>query len=281
MANKIYIIILLISSLANAQYFGGSEDGSDQSTLTGSRLNGNIASFSVLYQGSSGDGFDMQNNQLILSNTIFDIYNGQSSDGFTQKTTALTLSGSKINSLYYGNSGDGFSQSDYQTVLNGQDLTILFSGNNGDGSDNEQTFGLLLGGFMSDLFKGGIGDGFTSAFKPNNYLSGLMLVLFNGGNGDGFAVNNYTTALTLDIVEQLIRMEVLLYPNPASQIVNIKSNDGLTITSVEVYDISGKKINIKLSRNNSLNISNLANGVYLLNIISDDRSVTKKLIIKK
>ncbi len=281
MANKICIIIFLITGLANAQYIGGSEDGSDQSTLTGSRLNGEIASFSVLYQGSSGDGFDAQNNQLVLSNLPFELYYGSSGDGFSQKLVALTLSGSNINNLYDGNSGDGFSQKNHQTILSGRDLAILFSGNSSDGFDNEIAYNQLLEGFISIIFKGGIGDGFSNSFKPNNYLSGLMLVLFNGGNGDGFAVNNYTTALTLDIVEQLIKMDVLLYPNPASQIVTIKTNDNIVITSVEVYDISGKKIGMELSNENSLDVSNLADGIYLLNIFSESGGVRKRLIIKK
>ncbi len=272
--------MFLVTGLVNAQYFGGSNDGTDESILTGSKLNGNVASFSVLYQGSSGDGFDVQNNQLTLSSNIFEIYNGSLGDGFSQNISASTLSGSLIDNLYYGNSGDGFSQSNYQTVLNGQDLSILFYGNTGDGSDNDSIYGLLLEGFMNDLFKGGIGDGFSNSFKPNNYLSGIMLVLFNGGIGDGFAVNNFTTSFTLDVVEQLIKMDVLLYPNPASQIVNIKPNDGIIITSVDVYDMSGKKIGMELS-NNSLNVSSLADGVYLLNIFSDTGSVTKRLIIKK
>ena len=255
MANKICIIIFLITGLANAQYIGGSEDGSDQSTLTGSRLNGEIASFSVLYQGSSGDGFDAQNNQLVLSNLPFELYYGSSGDGFSQKLVALTLSGSNINNLYDGNSGDGFSQKNHQTILSGRDLAILFSGNSSDGFDNEIAYNQLLEGFISIIFKGGIGD--------------------------GFAVNNYTTALTLDIVEQLIKMDVLLYPNPASQIVTIKTNDNIVITSVEVYDISGKKIGMELSNENSLDVSNLADGIYLLNIFSESGGVRKRLIIKK
>ncbi|MEH6535885.1 MAG: T9SS type A sorting domain-containing protein [Psychroserpens sp.] len=256
MNNKIFIIVIfLFTSHANAQYQGGSDDGSDWSVLNGSRLSGEIASVSVLYQGSSGDGFDVTNNQLTLSNTPFDIYNGRYGDGFTQKIEALTLLGVQINNLYYGSSGDGFSQNNYQTVLNGQDLAILFSGNSGDGADNELIIGLLFQGFISDLFKGGIGD--------------------------GFAVDFFTADFTLDIVEQLIKMDVLLYPNPASQIVNIKPNDGIIISSVDLYNISGQKIRIELSSNNSLNVSSLADGIYLLNIFSDNGSVTKRLIIKK
>lgn len=282
MTNRIYIIYaFLFSCIANAQYMGGSDDGSDWSVLNGSKLNGSISSFSVLYQGSSGDGFDIKSKQLMLTNSPLTIYNGSRGDGFSQEFMVLTLSGANINSLYYGNIGDGFSKGQHHTILDGQDLAILFSGNTGDGFDNAQSYGLILEGFISDLFKGGHGDGFAFAFKPDNYLTGIMLALFNGGNGDGFAVNALTTDITLDVVEELIKMEVLLYPNPASYVVNIKPTEGVIITSVNVYDISGKKIDIELSNTNSLDISNLADGVYLVNIFSEERSVSKRLIIKK
>ncbi|WP_460219822.1 T9SS type A sorting domain-containing protein [Psychroserpens sp. MEBiC05023] len=282
MTNRIYILyVFLCTSLANAQYMGGSDDGSDWSVLNGSKLNGTIASFSVLYQGSSGDGFDAENDQLILSNSSFNIYNGRNGDGFSQHLIALTLLGNVINDLYQGNSGDGFSIDMQQSILNGQNTTVMFLGNDGDGADNEISIGLLLEGFMSDLFKGGNGDGFASLLKPDNYLTGVMLVLFNGGNGDGFAVNNFTSALTLDVVEQLIQLDILLYPNPASHVVQLKPSDGLIISSVELYDISGKKIDAHLAEDNSMNVSNLSDGVYLLNIFSENRSVTKRLIIKK
>lgn len=282
MTNKLYIVCaLLICTHLQAQYAGGNNDGNDISSLNGSRLNGTIASFSVLFQGSSGDGQDNEGRQLLLASSDFEIYQGSSGDGFSQNNATVTIAGDDINSLYVGNSGDGHSQNDFQTLIGGDDLSVLYKGSIGDGSDFGLLSSVFLEGFMVAIFEGGSGDGFSSLLKPNNYLSGLMLTLFNGGNGDGFAVNTFTSTLTLDLVEQLIKLNVLLYPNPASHIVNIKPNEGLVITAVNLYDISGKKVNINLSDNSTLDVSNLSDGIYLLNIFSDNGSVTKKLIVKK
>ncbi|XMO86918.1 T9SS type A sorting domain-containing protein [Algibacter sp. AS12] len=273
--------LLFLGYQLNAQYTGGIDDGSDYSYLNGSKLSGEIASFSVLYQGSSGDGFDSQRNQMLLSNSNFRIYNGNAGDGFSSKTAALVLKGSLIASLYKGNTGDGFSNKLYQTILNGNDLSILYIGNSGDGSTFLVKENLFLKGFMLQIFNGGNGDGFANLLSSNNYLSGLMLTLYNGGNGDGFAVNKLTSALTLDIIEKLIEMDVLLYPNPASNIVNIKPNNQTNITSVTLYNVSGQEIKINLNNDNTINVSHLSDGIYLLNIFSVNGNVSKKLIIKR
>ncbi|MEP3836111.1 MAG: T9SS type A sorting domain-containing protein [Algibacter sp.] len=280
---KLFLItaLLIIGNQLNAQYVGGMDDGSDHSYLHGSRLSGEIASFSVLYQGSSGDGFDKEQNQVVLSNSSFDIYHGSSGDGFSQYIAAVTVSGSNVNTLYYGDSGDGHSQDKFQTLIDGDDLSMLFKGNTGDGADYKELSSVFLQGFMNAIFEGGDGDGFAILLEPNNYLSGLMLTLFNGGDGDGFAVNKLTSALTLDLIEQLIEMDVLLYPNPANHIVNIKPNTGIIITAIEVYDIAGKAVHVDLSEGNTINVSSLSDGMYLLNIISESGALTKKLIVKK
>ncbi|GGG55424.1 T9SS type A sorting domain-containing protein [Bizionia arctica] len=283
MIHKLYIIIaaFLIANNLNAQFIGGSNDGSDLATLHGSKLNGNIGSLSVLYQGTSGDGHDAHSNQLLLAVNNFEIYHGSSGDGFSKDIASLTISGSNMNSLYYGNSGDGHSRNGFQSILNGQDLSILYKGNVGDGSDYAILNSAFLEGFITSIFNGGNGDGFSKSFQPDNYLSGLILILFNGGNGDGFAVDTFTSTFTLDLVEQLIKMNILLYPNPASHVVHLKPNEGTIIDYVELFDVSGKKIMINLSNNNTINVSNLSEGMYLLNIFTPNGHVSKKLIVKK
>ena len=103
MTQKLYLICaFFICSQMNAQYFGGTNDGSNISSLYGSKLNGNIGSLSVLYQGSSGDGHDAQGNQLVLSTSIFEIYDGSSGDGFSQSISVMTLTGNNLSSMYFG-----------------------------------------------------------------------------------------------------------------------------------------------------------------------------------
>lgn len=71
-----------------------------------------------------------------------------------------------------------------------------------------------------------------------------------------------------------------VYPNPTNGIVNI-SNDSNALNSVDVLDLNGRTVkSIKLTGETSaqVNISDLSAGVYMMNISSDQGSVTKKIV---
>ncbi|HKR03029.1 MAG TPA: T9SS type A sorting domain-containing protein [Bacteroidia bacterium] len=77
-----------------------------------------------------------------------------------------------------------------------------------------------------------------------------------------------------------------VYPNPASDILNIKMNSSPRENSIiNIFNMLGNKIferEIKANNNHiQLNLSDLVNGVYSLNLKSDSENKTVKLIIKK
>ncbi|MEW4922498.1 T9SS type A sorting domain-containing protein [Algibacter sp. 2305UL17-15] len=280
---QILIILCFFSSFcSHAQFLGGTNDGDSYASIFGTQLNGSIVSYTIMYRAGNGDGYDLNYKNGMLTDNTLSFYNGGMGDGFAKYVTTDLLTGESLSTIFSGSSGDGFSnQISNTTVLKGTNLTALYNGNTGDGFAMNFLTDVLLQGFMTELYKGGTGDGFASLISSENFLNGLMAELFNGGNGDGYASEIVSSSLTLDLIEELIKLDVLLYPNPASHIVNIKPKDGVSITSVELYDVSGKKVLIKLSNENTLNVSNLSDGIYLLNIFSENGSVSKKLIVKK
>lgn len=302
------LLFILIPLHIQAQYIGGSQDGDAFASTTGIRLNGSIGSFSVLYNSGNGDGFNHQMVNAVLNGNILTLYQGGLGDGYSKSLNTELLSGLDISSMYDGNEGDGFSQLISNVmILNGENLTMLYSGNDGDGfALNFLTDVLLQGfmtnlyeggigdgyaeailpdilliGFMTELYEGGVGDGFSSLISSGNLINGLMFALFNGGNGDGYASDILNTSITLDVIEVLVKLNILLYPNPASDIVNIKPSNGVNITSIQLFDISGNAIKMELSNKNTINVGELSDGIYLLNIFSDSGSVSKRLIVKK
>lgn len=71
-----------------------------------------------------------------------------------------------------------------------------------------------------------------------------------------------------------------IYPNPVtSGVVNITSTSNEVI-SVTVYDILGKQVLNTQVENNTLNVSSLNTGIYILNINQNGNTSTKKLVIK-
>jgi len=85
--------------------------------------------------------------------------------------------------------------------------------------------------------------------------------------------------LTIDN-EKHIRPEVTIYPNPATDIVNVKS--GMPINSVTVYNYAGQLIvnedvNAMIYH---LNTSQYLPGIYFFRIETGEGSISKRIIIQ-
>ncbi len=71
--------------------------------------------------------------------------------------------------------------------------------------------------------------------------------------------------------------EVSIFPNPASDVINIKTD--LEFTTVELYDILGKRV-LQTGPTNQLNISSFKSGVYFIKLHSTKATLTKKVVIE-
>ena len=75
--------------------------------------------------------------------------------------------------------------------------------------------------------------------------------------------------------------DISIYPNPTRNYFNIKSDDS-NIKQVKIVNINGqvvKEISIN-NKNARINTSYLTEGIYFVNIVSTNYSITKKLFIK-
>ncbi|WP_179021705.1 T9SS type A sorting domain-containing protein [Winogradskyella forsetii] len=71
-----------------------------------------------------------------------------------------------------------------------------------------------------------------------------------------------------------------IYPNPTNTgSVSISSTNSEAI-NVQVFDILGKQVKNQMLTNNTLDVSNLKSGVYIVKITQNNASTTKKLVIK-
>lgn len=83
-------------------------------------------------------------------------------------------------------------------------------------------------------------------------------------------------------VNEVLEQEIVLFPNPATDIVNIKLEDA-TAFEVEVYDTNGRKVGASVFEgqiNNSLDVSTFVSGIYYLQITQGGKRATKKLLVK-
>lgn len=93
--------------------------------------------------------------------------------------------------------------------------------------------------------------------------------------------NNRIRKITNSLATANFQLEnhVLLYPNPASTLINIELENS-TASKVTIFDMNGRKlksVNI-FNKKTAINISNLISGTYLMEITTDKGTVCKKIV---
>jgi hypothetical protein len=92
--------------------------------------------------------------------------------------------------------------------------------------------------------------------------------------------NTYTVMLTLYTdIEESYQQSVSIYPNPTAGLLNVAGADNATIS---VFNISGQLVSeISSLRGNTINLSALPNGMYLVKIQKGETIITKKVSLNK
>ncbi len=71
-----------------------------------------------------------------------------------------------------------------------------------------------------------------------------------------------------------------LYPNPVFDNVVYITTAQNAQKEVTIYDVFGETVLRDVITNTALNISDLAPGVYVLQVIEEQKSITRKLVVK-
>ena len=86
----------------------------------------------------------------------------------------------------------------------------------------------------------------------------------------------------LGVNENSLDIGLVLYPNPASNVVNLVNRTNISLEKMMVYDINGKLVKQtdlrSMQNEKAVDVSSLANGVYIVQIIGENASTVKRLI---
>ncbi len=156
-------------------------------------------------------------------------------------------------------------------------------------------------------------DGFSEKLAPGTYIGYIDVVGYNGGDfyvgedaktfqqnyatfwalGDGSATDvpfsNYSKApmIRVNVLPRGVGIEsnstnpiVSIYPNPASTQLHVNNAEGATIS---VYNLMGQSVMTVTDANkfNTLNTADLAAGTYIVKVVNDKQTTTKKINIIK
>ncbi|WP_300564981.1 T9SS type A sorting domain-containing protein [Flavobacterium sp.] len=206
---------------------------------------------------------------------------GQVGDG----TTALT--GGQTSPLQIGTATDwnAISASRSHSIAIKTGGTLWSWGENtngqlGDGTNVARTSPVQVGNTTNWLTPST--KGYTSfALKNDGNLSACGLNT-SGQLGDGTIVNKNTpTAIACPVAlstEDFSATTFSVYPNPSRDFLNIKNNMNLSIDTISIMDLTGKKVLEQKGTNSPVNVQPLANGIYMIQITSEGRSFQNKFI---
>ncbi len=169
---------------------------------------------------------------------------------------------------------------------------LIIAGNTG-ATDPSLIFELVNpAGIVVASLNSGVVDNITNDWQkysfPLNY-SGLDTTLtFNIRSGSILYAGNdvaiddikLSQSVVLNTTESVFE-KVAIYPNPVKEQLHI---DNVAITKVLVYDVLGHQVkegNYNESLNNILNLKDVINGVYFLNIQTEKASIIKRIIVQQ
>lgn len=96
-----------------------------------------------------------------------------------------------------------------------------------------------------------------------------------------FMVDDFKITATALSVNDNFNEKFSMYPNPASTVVSISNLDKIAVNSVTIADLNGrimKTVELGGVDATDINVSDLAKGVYLFNITTEEGIATKKFI---
>lgn len=116
-------------------------------------------------------------------------------------------------------------------------------------------------------------DHTVTALDPNNQTV--------GAHTGGVILDKIILVENALSTDEFLASKFSVYPNPANNVVNIANGENMMVNKVTVTDLNGRTVkNVSFDNvaNVQVNVSDLASGLYLMNITSDKGTATKKFV---
>ena len=127
-------------------------------------------------------------------------------------------------------------------------------------------------------------DSGECATLEGNVLPGNHTRYSPAGLPQSNAFGNFPSPCTLTAVDENIREEISLYPNPAQDNITVSVPSIYTKANLQILNIQGQVVYSQLvaAGNQNIQLNNLANGLYMLTIQADGKQVyTNRIVVEK
>lgn len=228
----------------------------------------------------SGIGFDgtvltitLQSDGKILVGGTFTTYNGVTEN----RIIRLNTDGTKDLGF---NTGTGFNNPVYSIIMQ-SDAKILIGG-------AFSTYDSVIRSGLIRLNTNGTNDtSFISETGFNNWVHSIVPLsdgkILAGGNFtsyNGSSASAYLIAVHSEISLSLpffsLENSFVLYPNPVSEVLYLQNKNNIVIKSIKIIDLQGKII--LENTEESINVSTISNGIYIIKVDTEAGVFTKRFI---
>ena len=104
----------------------------------------------------------------------------------------------------------------------------------------------------------------------------IVKLVFTSDYGNNVFVDNIEIANSPVDIEEVDENGLAIFPNPVKDVLNI--NYDKAISQIDVYDVNGKLVKTFTTVGSSINVSDLSDGVYMLNIQTEEGLVVRKIV---
>ena len=101
-----------------------------------------------------------------------------------------------------------------------------------------------------------------------------------------FIIDNYKSSADAEVTlnttlvdKENLDLEIIVYPNPVADVLNVRVGNGYENVSFELVDLNGRTL--FSGSTESINMASYNAGVYILNVLQDGAQVGSQKIIKK
>lgn len=108
----------------------------------------------------------------------------------------------------------------------------------------------------------------------------ILFIAFVSFGLCSYAQSNYNSFGSYTTNSDVVK--ITIYPNPAADYIQVQDRDNV-VSSVIIYNLAGRKIRtFEIDGDNSLNISDLPKGMYLMQFLDKkDKLVSTQRLSKK
>ncbi len=127
----------------------------------------------------------------------------------------------------------------------------------------------------------GVGSMPSGTYTSNGTYNVMLTVTDKCGNTDDTTIT--ITVGGISVVEQSFDASLELYPNPSEGVFNVTLNNATANYTLQISDVSGRVVftreNCQPGQSQSVNISHVSKGIYMVHLKGDGISATRRISI--